>query len=275
MAEPPGSDLPTRLPSTVRHVLLVEDDSPVRGMISDLLEEAGYQVAEAIDGFQALKSLRERRPDLIILDLMLPGMSGWEFLERSRDRLERANIPVIILSAIKGRGDYPSTLGVAAWFNKPLDVLSFLQAVEQLVGPGRSLTDVAQTEKKARKPRILIVEDEPIIRDIIYQHLEGMGYRVELAGTIDEATARIARRTTDLVVLDLMLPGDAGELFLNRRRSDPTLTTVPVLVVSAAPQGRLLQAKELGADGFLSKPFDLDILGAIVRSFVGPGRSGS
>jgi CheY-like chemotaxis protein len=89
-----------------------EDDSPIRAMLADLLEDAGYAVAQATDCFQALKHLRQQKPDLLILDLMLPGVSGWEFLDGSRAQLEEANIPVLVLSAISSRGDYPATLGV-------------------------------------------------------------------------------------------------------------------------------------------------------------------
>src|SRR5215216_5125217 len=85
-----------------RHVLVIEDESPIRTVLADVLGDAGYAVLEAADGLQALRQLRASRPDLIVLDLMMPGMSGWQFLERSRKQLERLNIPVLILSAIEG-----------------------------------------------------------------------------------------------------------------------------------------------------------------------------
>ena len=61
--------------------------------------------------------------------MMMPAMSGWEFLSRSRE-LDKLNVPVIILSAIDGRSDYPSLLGATAWFTKPLDIPRFLGVVE-------------------------------------------------------------------------------------------------------------------------------------------------
>jgi CheY-like chemotaxis protein len=252
----------------VRHILVVEDDSATRSMLVDLLQDGGYVVAEAIDGFQALKRLREHTPDLVVLDLMLPGMSGWEFIERSRERLEGAQTPVVVLSAIRGRGDYPAALGVAAWFTKPLDVLAFLEVVGQLIGPGHSLGDAQGMERPRRKRRLLVVEDEPIIRDLICEHLVEAGYCVDTAASVDQAATCVSGRQLDLIVLDLMLADSAGETFLARRRADLSLSAVPVVVVSAAPRGRLLNAKKLGADAFLSKPFDLDVLSTLVRDFV-------
>jgi DNA-binding response OmpR family regulator len=70
-------------------------------------------------------------------------------------------------------------------------------------------------------------------------------------------------------MLDLMLPFESGWDFLHERRADPLLAPVPVVVVSAAPQDLLREASHLGADGLMSKPFDLDALTALVRSFIG------
>jgi DNA-binding response OmpR family regulator len=202
-----------------------------------------------------------------VLDLMLPGMSGWEFLERSRARLEEGNVPVVILSAIRGTGDYPATLGVAAWFTKPLDVQRFITAVEQLAGQSHSRSPRAAAATTVR-PDVLVVEDEPTTGGLIVEHLDQEGYAVDIVQTVDAAFERIARQPPQLIVLDLMLPGRSGWDFLRRRQDEPRVAAIPVLVVSAAPQDRLLEAKELGADGFLSKPFDFDVLAALVRSYV-------
>jgi DNA-binding response OmpR family regulator len=254
----------------LRHVLVVEDDPPIRDMLADVLQHAGYDVAQAVDGLEALHHLGERSPDLIILDLMLPGMSGWQFLERSRDQLDRANIPVVILSAIKGSGDYPASLGVAAWFNKPLDLNQFLTAVEKLAGaPARSEHAPDATGSSDPPPHVLIVEDEETIRDLLLEYLEDQGYSADIATSIDEARQQIGRRRPDLILLDLMFPGEDGLEFLLQRRTNQTLAAVPVLAISAAAHAQLLEAKNLGADAFLSKPFDFDVLSALVRSFVG------
>ncbi len=245
-----------------RHVLVVEDDLPIRAMLADLLADAGYAVGEAVDGSEALNYLRQQRPDLIVLDLMLPRISGWQFLERSRTQLEADRIPVLVLSAISGRGDYPATLGVAAWFTKPVDVPRFLSTVEQLAGP--SQTD---TRAEKRQPTVLLIEDERLIGGIVSEHLGHEGFAVELAGSVEDATALLTGLRPDLIVLDLMLPGTTGWDFLRQRQSDPALAAIPVLVMSAAPRERLQQAKELGANGFVSKPFDLDVLTALARSY--------
>jgi DNA-binding response OmpR family regulator len=120
-----------------RHVLVVEDEGPIRDLLTDVLRDHGYTVSSAADGIEALQKLETALPDLIVLDLMLPRVSGWRFLERSRDQLGRASTPVLIVSAIDGRSDYPRALGAAAWLTKPVEIDRFLGTVEQLAGPSR------------------------------------------------------------------------------------------------------------------------------------------
>jgi DNA-binding response OmpR family regulator len=246
-----------------RRVLVVEDESRIRGMLVELLEHAGYAVIEAGDGREALRRLAEHQPDLIILDLMLPGMSGWEFLNRSREQRDRTRVPLVIMSAIDGREDYPSTLGAAAWFTKPLDISRFLSVVEQLAGAPGS-TDGAQ----ATRGRVMLIEDDALIRDLLVEQLAEQQISVQAVDSIAAAHQHIMTDRPDLILLDLMLPGEDGWTFLHRRKADPALAAIPVLVISAAPQQRLAEAKALGANGFLSKPFDLTVLNALVHSFV-------
>jgi DNA-binding response OmpR family regulator len=244
----------------IKYVLIVEDDAPIRGMLTDVLYDAGYLVVEASDGAQAVEELRQMQPDLIVLDLMLPQLSGWQFLERCRDQIERANIPVLILSAIKGRGDYPSSLGAAEWLTKPVDLDQFLETVEVLTRPPSADTHIGK--------HVLVVEDENLIRDVIVDRLVDDGFEPEIAGTLAEARRKIKQNQPSLILLDLMLPDENGWAFLRERSQDPRLATIPVIAISAATRERLLEARELGADAFLSKPFDLEALTVLCGSFV-------
>jgi CheY-like chemotaxis protein len=253
--------------ASTRHVLIVEDDEPIRAMLADLLRDAGYGVAEADSGTQGLRLLGELEPDLIVLDLMMPELSGWEFLNQSREQLDRLNLPVIVVSAIAGKSDYPSTLGVAGWFTKPLDIPRFLTAVARLMDSESS--GGFDGVPRPKPARVLVIEDDRVIRDLLSDQLEAEGYAPEVAGSIPEARQQIQAQRPDLILLDLMLPVEDGWTFLRARRSEPSLARVPVVVISATDHARLLEAKELGADAFLSKPFDLDALHALVRSFAG------
>lgn len=127
---------PDRVPwhghdSQPRHILVVEDDFSIRTLIEDVLSERGYSVAVAESGNEALIQIRARRPDLVLLDLMMPGMNGWTFL-RSRDH-DLMRIPVLVVSAAgqSGIGE-AQELGAPVFLAKPFDVETLLREVERL-----------------------------------------------------------------------------------------------------------------------------------------------
>jgi CheY-like chemotaxis protein len=112
-------------------ILIVEDDPGSREALTTILRNEGYQVTAQGDGAEALTYLRgaEKLPKLIVLDLMMPGMEGWEFRHEQRRDPKLAGIPVIAVSAAGKLVD------VEFSFRKPLDFDKFLHAVQQYVGP--------------------------------------------------------------------------------------------------------------------------------------------
>jgi two-component system, response regulator, stage 0 sporulation protein F len=122
-----------------KHVLVVEDDAGIRTLIQDVLCDRGYTVAVAQSGTEALDEIREHPPDLVLLDLMLPGMNGWMFLqERERDR-ELVTIPVLVVSASGAVGvGEAQDLGAPVCLAKPFEVDDLVHEVERLCdGPIR------------------------------------------------------------------------------------------------------------------------------------------
>ena len=115
-----------------RDLVLVVDDSPeMRALISDVLTDEGFEVATASSGGRALTVMAERRPDLVITDLMMPGMSGFALRGEMLRRADLARVPVVVLSAFWQR---PSeTLDAVDFIAKPLDVDQLLAVVHRAV----------------------------------------------------------------------------------------------------------------------------------------------
>ncbi len=105
-------------------ILLVEDDADSRGTLAAILLAEGYDVLTAGDGREALEMLARERPALIVLDLIMPGMDGWQFLQRLNRDDDFAMIPVVVASAADRE-----PAGVAGFFAKPLDVSGLLKTV--------------------------------------------------------------------------------------------------------------------------------------------------
>jgi CheY-like chemotaxis protein len=117
-------------------ILVVEDDAAIRGLVSEVLREDGYDVSEASNGLEALEAVSERRPDLIVLDLMMPVMDGWTFVEECRRSRRCEQVPIVVTSASH---DLPRTaerlrsFGVRTCLAKPFDVDGLLALVERYV----------------------------------------------------------------------------------------------------------------------------------------------
>ncbi len=124
-------------------IVVIDDEAEVRQVWVDALQEAGYAVEAFALGSEALTRLPVLAPDLILLDMMMPGMDGYEFLARLRANPASARVPLVIVSALgeslSASIDEPgaAALGVAAILPKPLDLTVLLRRIEQIVGPPR------------------------------------------------------------------------------------------------------------------------------------------
>ena len=117
----------------VGRVLVVDDDEDIRKLLFAALSEAGYEVAVAADGEEAIQAVRHRRPDLILLDLMMPRVSGWGFTERYA-REPGPHAPIIVLTAVSGQVLRLPEHGVTRVLPKPFSVDALLRHVERALG---------------------------------------------------------------------------------------------------------------------------------------------
>ena len=118
-----------------RYILVVEDDPDLRDTLTEVLEAAGYTVAGARDGLEALSELRTmtRRPDLILLDLQMPNMDGAQFRAAQMQTAELADIPVALLTADARGGEQALSLKTAAFLRKPLKLPQLLSMIPEVI----------------------------------------------------------------------------------------------------------------------------------------------
>jgi CheY-like chemotaxis protein len=117
-----------------RSVLIVDDDADVRESIADALEGEGYRVAAASNGKEALRLLQDRnlRPDLILLDIMMPEMDGWAFRGEQQKDADLASIPVIVFTAYGSPRDIARQLDAAGFLKKPLRLEELLSTIDRV-----------------------------------------------------------------------------------------------------------------------------------------------
>ena len=104
------------------NILIVEDDPDILSSLAEAIREEGFDVDTAANGYQALTRLESQQPDLIFLDLMMPLMDGWKFLEVARQRFPTMRAAVVLLSAVHNLTDEARRLGVTAFLPKPFDL---------------------------------------------------------------------------------------------------------------------------------------------------------
>jgi CheY-like chemotaxis protein len=114
-----------------RRVLIVEDDPDVAGIVAVVLRAAGFDPVVAADGREGLERLRETHPSVVLLDLMMPGMTGWQFREAQLRDPELARVPIVVVSGAGKTPAHARDLGADAYLTKPIELDDLLQVVGQ------------------------------------------------------------------------------------------------------------------------------------------------
>jgi signal transduction histidine kinase/CheY-like chemotaxis protein len=202
-------------------VLVIDDDPSVRDLAGRSLVHEGYAVHTAASGEEGLALARQWRPDVITLDVMMPGLDGWSVLQQLKADPELASIPVVMMSMLDA-DDLAHTMGAAASVSKPVAAGQLNTLLGQIVASYPS--DAS---------RLLVVEDEPANAVLLRRMLEKQGWQVEHASNGLEALSIVAQRRPRLILLDLMMPEMDGMAFLEQLRRNPLADNIPVLVLTA------------------------------------------
>ncbi|MDP3717727.1 MAG: response regulator [Acidobacteriota bacterium] len=228
----------------VCRVLVVDDDDDFRVLLRAQLHNAGYQVFDARDAASAMHIARTMRPDAITVDLLMPGLDGWDFIERLRSEEALARIPVIVVSGVPEATDSR---------RRPEGVA----VVTKGEGLDRLLREISQALGSRKGAAVLVAEDDDDLRGVLTASLTRNGHRVLQARDGAEALAAIEREPVDLLVLDLVMPNIDGYEVLARLKSNPKDARIPVVVVSGADRSSSeLRSLRLGANVYLTKPIE-------------------
>ena len=198
---------------------MIDDDAAVRELVKRSLSKEGLDVMMASGGKDGLELARKYRPDVITLDVQMPGMDGWEVLKTLKADPELREIPVIMMTNI----DEKSTgyaLGAAEYMTKPVDR-------ERLVAVLKKFRDNASTRP------VLVVEDDSAVREVVRRALSQDGLKVLEATNGREALERVAQTVPSLILLDLMMPEMDGFAFIEELRSNDEWSRIPVVVLTA------------------------------------------
>jgi two-component system, OmpR family, response regulator MprA len=228
-------------------ILVVDDDIMVRDSVGQVLEEEGYDVEYATDGRDALGKVQDDPPDAILLDVMMPGMNGRQFLQALRDDLGHADIPVVVMTAVQGIDAHRAyALGATDLVEKPFDVDQLLNKVALALFRAREYETIPERPPTRRSDLPGGAASEPGGVVLVLDHdrsslrrmdklLSDRGYTVVTLSRVSEELPRLARVLEPrAILLDLRLPEIDGLTALRWLRAERSLDAVPILVFSGS-----------------------------------------
>ena len=229
-------------------VVVVEDDRRSFDLLRVYLEAAGARVVSARDGEEGLDTVRRLSPAGVILDILLPGIDGWEVLAQLKADPQTAAIPVVVVSMLdeRGRG---FALGAAEYLVKPVGKDPLLAALHRAAAiPGRKHTVVA-------------IDDDSLAIELVRASLEPEGWTVLGAATGQEGLALIRERQPSAVLLDLLMPGMDGFEVVEALRADPDTKSVPVVILTSKSMTQQDKERLQGRITYVARKTEFDLSG--------------
>jgi len=200
-------------------VLVVDDDRDTRDLLARTLQGTEVRVVTAADGPEALQLARQLRPAAITLDVMMPGMDGWEVLRQLKGDAATRDIPVFMVTMTDNR-ELGYALGATEFLTKPVQRRQLVELLERYA--------LGEADKRA-----LVVDDQQANRDALRRALENEGWRVSEAENGRVALEQLDENRPTLILLDLMMPVMDGFEFVMEMRKRDDARSIPIVVVTA------------------------------------------
>lgn len=203
-------------------ILVVEDDLPSAEILTLHLTQAGYKVAHAFDGEEALKKARSLKPFAITLDVMLPHKDGWEVLQELKSDQETAEIPVIIHSVVNNK-ELAFALGATDYLLKPLDRKALITKLEEIsVSKGKKILPLS----------ILIIESEDAVTNHFKELLEPQGFLIYTASEGKRGIELSSALRPGVILLDFTLSDMLGFDVIKEIRENPSTKDIPIFILT-------------------------------------------
>jgi CheY-like chemotaxis protein len=262
-------------------ILIVEDNATNREWVESILTQSLMSVecaANAGEGFAALaKAQSEGKPfPLLLVDAQMPGIDGFEFVQKVKQNPEFTCAVVLMLSSGKRLGDAARCrkLGIDFFLVKPVGRSELLQAIQVALGigsekPVRLAIAEAPILETGLRARVLLAEDNVVNREVVVRLLEKRGHSVTVATDGIEAVALARSAPFDLVLMDVQMPGMDGYEATRAIRDDEKSTDryLPIIAMTAhAKESDRQKCFEAGMDGFIAKPVNFEELVGIIEN---------
>ena len=258
-------------------ILLIEDEEALVEVLSTKLDREGYEVKVGFDGEEGYNMIKEFNPDMILLDIVMPKMDGYDVLEKMKE--ENVKVPVIIISNSGQPVEIEKTRQLGAvdhliktQFN-PTDVIVMIEryldklkknienpnseeGLQKEEVPDIDLPKLEDPNANKLNINVLLVEDDSFLRDISSRKLTKEGFTVFEAVDGEQAVLGASKVKPDIILLDIILPIYDGFQILEKIRAnpDPEVNKTPIIMLSNLGQDNdIKRAMDMGANDYLVK----------------------
>ncbi len=245
----------------MKKILIIEDDKFLGNALLQKLRSEPYETTLSVDGKEGFNKLRSGKPDMLILDINLPTMNGYEILEAKKKDSSLSGIPVIMISNSGQPVEIGKllSLGVKDYLIKsqfePEEVLSKIKTLFSAKYNGKGVSAKSENDSRSlESKKVMWVEDDKFLSDIIARKLSGEKCKLVHTEEGEEALKIVEAEKPDIIMLDILLPGIDGFEILTRIKRIPSVRNTPVILLSnLGQQSDIDRGKSLGADRFLIK----------------------
>ena len=276
-------------------ILVVEDNPTNMELITYLLKAFGHTPLEARDGEEGIEVVHRQMPDVILCDVQMPKMDGYEVARRLKSNPALHSIPLVAVTSLAMVGDRDKILaaGFDGYITKPITPETFVAQVEAYLRPDQRPTPrhtepteerptLRQTEPtsvalepQAKRATILVVDNSSTNLSLACSILEPFGYQVIAVKRVREALILAKQTPPDLILSDLHMPDESGFDFILAVKADPQLRSIPFVFISSTttrPKKDSQNGLALGAARFIIRPIEPQALLDEIETCLQKGR---
>ena len=247
----------------MKKILLVDDEVEMRNNVYEILSEDNYQIICAARGQQALQLLKSEKPDLVIMDLMVPGEIEFSLLKKIKETVPDISVALFSGSVTAEIEKEAYRLGAIEVLRKGRVTAPDLRDCVRRIFTKQSTSATSKPEKNTDK--ILIVDDEDSIRSLLSTFFTKRGFQTIAARTGEDAVRLLSVEKPSVILLDINMPGMDGIMTLKKiKEIDPNVGVV--MATGVQDEEIVNEAMALGAYHYVLKPFDLKYLELVVIS---------
>ncbi len=258
--------------SLPRTVLVADDDAEFSDLLKMFLEANNYLPVIVNDPLLVLQAVKDKKPEALILDLLMPKKDGFQILSELQAEAATAAIPVIVISALRldkfqERG---ILTGLPEIIAKDLPEEFLLNVVEKELGSALAAPvpaqSVGQPPLKPARPKVLLADDQTELLMLMTETIEQAGFEVVTAHDGQEALKMIFETRPDIAVLDYSMPVKDGLQVAQDMKNNPLFAHIPIIICTAHSEKKAkMKGLGMGIDDYLIKPVDTDELVARIR----------